>query len=233
MKQSLNFNWKFIPRFSNDYLNKMPIEAVNVDIPHTVKELPYNYFPGESYQFVSTYEKIFDVDNYDKNKRYFIRFNGYMVSATIYFNGVNLGNKPSAYIPVELEVSEYIKEKDNRLLVILDSKEDDDVPPFGFAIDYVTFGGIYREVYLISEPKTFIKNIYVHGDMNGLINISYEKDGNDEIDVSHKILDINKNVIASFDTNEYQLDKNKFKLWDIDNPNLYILETTIKLNNDA
>ena len=124
MKQSLNFSWKFVPDFQNAYLNHMPEDSQIINIPHTAKEVPYNYFPGESYQMICTYEKVFDVDNFNKDRRYFIRFEGYMVSATIYFNGVNLGFKASAYIPVELEVSEYIQEKDNRLLVILDTRED-------------------------------------------------------------------------------------------------------------
>ena len=148
MKQSLNYSWKFVDHFSPSFLTKMPEEANIVNIPHTVKEVPYNFFNLESYQIVSTYEKVFDVENYDKNRRYFIQFDGYMVQADIYFNGTHLGKKVSAYIPVILEVTNLIKEKDNRLLVVLDSKENDDVPPFGFVVDYATFGGIYREVYL-------------------------------------------------------------------------------------
>ena len=61
MKQSLNFSWNFIPSYSDDYLSKLPSEAVKVNIPHTVKEVPYNYFSEQTYQFVSTYEKVFDV----------------------------------------------------------------------------------------------------------------------------------------------------------------------------
>ena len=225
MKQSLNFNWKFVPNFTNEYLKKLPEDAIEVNIPHTVKELPYNYFPGDSYQFVSTYEKVFDVEHFDESKRYFIRFEGYMVTANIYFNGVKLGFKVSAYIPVVLEVTDFIKEKDNRLLVILDSREDEKVPPFGFAVDYVTFGGIYREVYLEEHPKAFLKNIYVHGDMNGHIDITYEKDGLDDLQISHRLISPSGETAATFKENEYQLDNPL--LWDIDNPNLYILETSI------
>ena len=33
-------------------------------------------------------------------------------------------------------------------------------PPFGYEIDYLTFGGIYREVSLRIVPATFIENIF-------------------------------------------------------------------------
>ena len=34
-----------------------------VTIPHTVKELPFNYIDEESYQFVSSYTRELDIDN--------------------------------------------------------------------------------------------------------------------------------------------------------------------------
>lgn len=229
MKQSLNYSWKFVPNFSNSYLKELPKEAEIINIPHTVKEMNYNYQPLEDYQFVSTYEKIFDVDNFDKDKRYFIRFEGYMVSAKIYFNEQNIGFKVSAYIPVEIEVTEFIKEKNNRLLVILDSKEDNNVPPFGFALDYATFGGIYREVYLISEPKTFIKNIYVHGDSHGNGEITFKVVGGDKVAYLHKLYSPNGECVKSFNENRFHIDNPL--LWDIDHPNLYTLVTELMLED--
>jgi len=49
---------------------------------------------------------------------------------------------------------------DNVLAVELDSTERADIPPFGGEIDYLTFGGIYRDVTLRVVPKTFIENVY-------------------------------------------------------------------------
>jgi beta-galactosidase len=49
---------------------------------------------------------------------------------------------------------------DNVLVVQLDSSERGDIPPFGFEIDYMTFGGIYREVSLRVVPSTWIDNIF-------------------------------------------------------------------------
>jgi beta-galactosidase len=49
---------------------------------------------------------------------------------------------------------------ENLLAVDVDSTERADIPPFGYQIDYLTFGGIYREVALRIVPGTFIENIF-------------------------------------------------------------------------
>lgn len=223
MKQSLNFNWKFSPTYKEDFLKEMK-EGETVNIPHSVKEIPYNYFSELAYQIVSTYEKYFDVDHYDKNKKYLLRFDGFMVKARIYLNGNNLGEFVSAYIPVEIDVTNFVKEKSNRLLVVLDGKEDEDVPPFGFAVDYLTFSGIYREVYLIEEPCTYLRNIFVNADIKGNVKVSYDIVGDSQISIEHHLFKDDKEILSS-KTNEFSVPN--VELWDLDSPNLYVLKTTI------
>ena len=220
MKQSLNYKWKFLPDFKDEYLSSLPNNAKEVNIPHNAFDLPYNYFSEEDYQHVVTYEKRFD-QKINKDRRYILRFEGLMVKAHLYFNDIDLGNYISTYFPFEVEITKYIKDKDNRLLVILDSREDKDIPPFGFALDYITFSGIYREVYLLDEPTTYIKNIYVHGDKDGDIDIAYDKDGEEDINIRYELYDEDK-LLSSFTDNHYHQDD--ITLWDIDNPKLYTLK---------
>src|ERR1019366_1158786 len=49
---------------------------------------------------------------------------------------------------------------ENVLLVQVDSTERADIPPFGYEIDYMTFGGIYREVSLRFVPDVYLDNIF-------------------------------------------------------------------------
>lgn len=224
MKQPINFSWKFIPNFQSDYLKKLPESALSVDIPHNAKEVPYNYFDEKSYQMLSTYEKLFDVDNYDSKRHYFLRFDAFMFKARIYLNDRDLGEHISGYIPVEIEVSDFLREKGNRLLVILDSKEDQNYPPFGFVIDYLTFSGIYREVSLISEPPQYLKNIYVHASSKGEVNVDFTKSDDSLNDILYQVYDGDKLIIESKESS-FKLDN--YKLWDLDNPNLYTLKIVI------
>jgi len=224
MKQSLNYSWKFTPYFKDIFLKRMD-EGEMVNIPHSVKEMPYNYFSEEDYQIKSTYEKYFDVEKYDPKRRYFLRFDGFMVKASIYLNEKFLGIHVSTYLPVEIEVTEFIKDKNNRLLVCLDGKEDENIPPFGFALDYLTYSGIYREVYLIDEPQTYLRNIFVRGNLNGDVKVSYDEIGDDIIHLEHHLYKDDKEVFIS-EENEFNYPKRE--LWDLDNPNLYTLKTIIK-----
>lgn len=223
MKTSLNYSWKFVPNFDRSYLTKLPNEAVEVDIPHSSKNVPYNYFKESDYQGAFTYEKTFIINQINKNRRYFIRFEGIMVKAKIYFNDAYLGEYISTYLPFEIEISEYIK-NNNRLIVIVDSHEDENIPPFGFALDYITFGGIYREVYLIDEPKSYLRNIYPHGDSKGHLKILYDKIGEEELEISHELYFKDK-LIKSFKEDELQIESPL--LWSIKEANLYTLKTKI------
>lgn len=223
MKQSLNYNWKFLPDFKEEYLKKLP-HAETINIPHSVKRLPYNYFNEEDYQIISTYEKEFNVEEDIKDKIVILTFDAFMLKAKIFLNGNDLGEHISGYVKVKIDVSKFIKQKGNRLLVILDSKEDKNIPPFGYAVDYLTFSGIYREVSLEVHPKNYLENIFIRSDIDGNIKISYDKIG--EInEVKHQIFFKDK-LVKESSLDEFKID-NAF-LWDLDNPNLYTLKTIIK-----
>ena len=232
MKQSLNFSWSFIKGFKEDYLTKVDKNiAEEVNIPHNAQEMPYNYFSEENYQGLFTYEKLFDVDSYDPKRVYLLHFEGFMFLADIYLNGEYLGKHYSGYLPVSIDISKYVKEKGNRLVVVLDSKENVEYPPFGFALDYLTFSGIYREVYLESHLSTYLSNIYVHGDAKGHIDLTYDKIGSDEIKVENIVLDENNKEIHRFFGENAEI--SDVKLWDLDSPTLYTLKTVVSVKNET
>jgi hypothetical protein len=51
--------------------------------------------------------------------------------------------------------------RNNVLIVQLDSTERSDIPPFGYVVDYLTFGDIHREVALRIVPTTCIDEVFV------------------------------------------------------------------------
>lgn len=222
MKQSLNFGWLFTSNTS---------KKEEVNIPHNAVEVPYNYFSEKSYQDVFTYEKDFDVEGFNANRVYILDFEGFMFKAEISLNGNKLGTFISGYLPVKIDVTKFIQAKGNHLVVILDSKEDQKYPPFGFALDYLTFSGIYREVYLESHLKTYITNIYAHGDMNGELDILFDINGEDEIKVEHAVFDENSQEIARFFGNSYKFED--INLWDLDSPTLYELHTFVTVKGET
>ena len=119
-------------------------------MPHSVAVTPYNYFSAASYQTLSGYRREFKTQKSWKGKRVFAAFMAAAHEASVYLNGKLLGSHSSGYTAFKFELTENLLPagKTNVLAVKLDSRENLDVPPFGFVIDYMTYGGLYRGVCL-------------------------------------------------------------------------------------
>ena len=66
------------------------------------------------------------------------------------------------YTAFSVDLAPYLLfEEENVLVVKADSRESINVPPFGKVIDYMTYGGMYREVYLDILDKTCIEDVFV------------------------------------------------------------------------
>ncbi|MDD4154563.1 MAG: glycoside hydrolase family 2 protein, partial [Bacilli bacterium] len=172
MKQPLNFAWRYMPCYKQSYLSAFPNEAAKIDLPHSNLELPRAYFDEDSYQFISSYEKTFDLSEKIKNKTILLTFHGVMLKAKVYLNAAFLGEYVSGYLPFTIDVSGIAKQEGNRLVVIVDSREDNSIPPFGGVIDYLTFGGIYREVDIDIKPNIYVSRVLVNADDKGNLKIN-------------------------------------------------------------
>jgi len=159
---ALNRNWRYkaakvagaeMPGFNDASFER-------VALPHTNISFPWHNFDDRSYEFVSTYRRSFQLPKESEGRRVFVDFEGAMTASTVFINGKNLGEYRGGYTPFSFEITDAVKPGDNLLAVQLDSSERADIPPFGYEIDYMTFGGIYREVHLRVVPKTFIDNIF-------------------------------------------------------------------------
>src|SRR5580698_7754548 len=133
-----------------------------VVIPHANVSLPWHGFDEKTYEFVSLYRRRFKLPLAARGKHVFADFEGAMTASTVWINGIRLGEYKGGYTPFAFELTAHLDfEGDNVLAVDLDSTERPDIPPFGYEIDYLTFGGIYREVSLRVVPATFVENIFV------------------------------------------------------------------------
>ena len=132
-----------------------------VVIPHTNIRLPWHSFDEKSYEFVSSYRRRFKLPPEARGHRVFVDFEGVMTASTVWINGQRLGEYKGGYTPFSFDLTPHIDfDGENVLAVDVDSSERPDIPPFGYQIDYLTFGGIYREVSLRIVPATFIENVF-------------------------------------------------------------------------
>ncbi|MGO9270245.1 MAG: glycoside hydrolase family 2 protein [Terriglobia bacterium] len=159
----LNRNWlyggKAMPASSRADFDDRKFQRVT--LPHTNKPLPWHSLEEKDFQFVSIYRRHFRAPAELRGRRIFIDFAGVMTAATVSLNGEKLGEYRGGYTPFSFELTKLLKwDSDNVLAVEVDSTERADIPPFGGQIDYLTFGGIYREVSLRAVPDVYLENIF-------------------------------------------------------------------------
>ena len=223
----LNDGWRFA--FDSNQKDTVPVR-----IPHTVKETPFNYFSEDEYQTVSRYERtVFAPETWYESKL-LLTFEGVAHYAEVYVNGERVGKHNSGYTAFTIDItSALIYGKENTLTVLVDSRESLNTPPFGNVIDYMTYGGIYREVYLDVKPTTYISDVFVRAKANGEIDSDIKISG----DISKKMKVRQSIYIDGFDyllgemgaENELTVLSvaRNIKPWHVDNPSLYTVKTEL------
>ena len=159
----INRNWRYNPKFVEGAHGKTFDDAAfqRVVVPHTNVKLPWHSFDDKDYEFVSIYRRRFKLPPEARGKHVFVDFEGVMTASTVWINGVRLGEYKGGYTPFSFDLTPHIDfSGENVLAVDVDSTERPDIPPFGYQIDYLTFGGMYREVSLRVVPGTFIENVF-------------------------------------------------------------------------
>ena len=144
---SLNNGWQFTEEWSEDFLlGKGQYEEVR--IPHTNRMLPYHSIDSGSYQMVCGYRKTVNSPCDMEGKRAFLQFEGAAHIASVYVNGEEKLTHRCGYTAFRVEITDELRDGKADIAVRLDTTENPQVPPFGFVVDYLTYGGIYRPVWL-------------------------------------------------------------------------------------
>ena len=159
----INRKWRYSRTFTDAAVSPGFDDSAfdRVIVPHTNITLPWHSFDEKTYEFVSVYRRRFRLPPSLRGQRVFVDFEGVMTASTVWINGTRLGEYKGGFTPFSFELTGHILwDAENLLVVRVDSTERADIPPFGYQIDYLTFGGIYREVALRVVPQTFLENIF-------------------------------------------------------------------------
>jgi beta-galactosidase len=133
-----------------------------VGLPHSNVFVPWHGIDQTSYQFVSMYRRHFTLPPEHKNKRVFVDFEGAATASRVWLNGTLVGEYFGGFTPFSFELTKALDwSHENVLCVEVDSHELSDVPPFGYEVDYLTYGGIYREASIRVVSHTFVENLHV------------------------------------------------------------------------
>ena len=247
MRSIIRFNhdWLYIPQAVDATTPDSHFESIT--IPHTNKTLPWHNFDDQEYQFISTYRKRFTLDYGINGRRVYLDFDGVMQATTVTINGHTFPEHKGGFTPFSFDLTEYLNaEGENLLEVRVDSNERPDIPPHGGQVDYLVFGGIYRDVYLRYVDPVHITNVRVktfdvltdNPRVEVDVWVKNQSDENKTIELycdlrdshpdSHSELDVppNTEILHTFSLVE---NREYAKIWSIDAPQLS--EITICLTN--
>ena len=161
----LNDDWLFTEQFEDSLAApEYPENTLQpIRLPHTCKETPFHYFDESLYQMVSGYRRHLLIPKDWQGKQILLTFEGAAHDSTVFCNGKKVGEHHCGYTAFTVDLTDSVLYgQDNLLCVRLDSRENLNVPPFGYVIDYMTYGGIYRDVRLEVKEKVSLSDIFVH-----------------------------------------------------------------------
>ncbi len=241
---NLNFDWKYSENFNEEMIaadfDDSTFETVN--IPHCNKEIPYNYFDETMYQFVSCYRKTFRLPKsaFENGKHIYINFEGAANYSKVYVNGKSAGEHKGGYTPFSFDITHLVNKRTNVVTVVLDSTERSEIPPFGFIVDYLCYGGIYREVHLEIRDEKYIEDVFVTTPnclrADKIIETQLSFNESVEGMCTFELLDGEKVLAKKTAEIKGKVIKSRWKvknvqLWDIDSPKLYSLR--VSFGNDV
>ncbi len=208
-----------------------------VTVPHSNVILPHQGFDDAAYQFISTYRKRFTLPEPLHGRRLYLDFEGAMLAATVTVNGHTFEEHRGGYTPFSFDITDYVDADGENLLVVhLDSTERSDIPPFGFVVDYLTFGGIYREVSLRYVEPVHIENVRVRtydvlsDQRRAAVDVWVRNQSEEAQSVTVRVETIGENLhIEPHATAQTTLDlpAGDYALWTLDEPILHTVETTL------
>ena len=227
--QSLCNNWEFIPQWFDGFALGEG-EGAAVRIPHTVSETPQHYADHTAYQMVCGYRRKLELGAELAGRHLFLQFDGAAHIATVYINGREVAHHRTGYTGFRVEITDTVDlGGENWLAVKLDTTENAEVPPFGFVIDYLTYGGLYREVWLDVRKKSYIEDLFVTTPDLNTLKIRptiYNPDG---CILLVELLKGERTLIRKAFTagGTITIPCPEVKLWDVDHPILYTCRVSL------
>ena len=164
MREQIHFNkdWEFIKHFDTAFLSGERAADEIVCLPHSCAEMPYHYFDESIYQMVCGYRKTLTAPKEWEGKRVILQIGAAAHYAEVYCNGELVATHGCGYTAFSADLTETLRYgEDNTIVISVDSRETLDIPPFGHVIDYMTYGGLYREMWIEVLEPMYIKDAFV------------------------------------------------------------------------
>ncbi|MEM7485364.1 MAG: glycoside hydrolase family 2 TIM barrel-domain containing protein [Bacteroidota bacterium] len=187
------------------------------------------------YEGAIWYRTTFDYTT-DTDQRTFLYFGAANYQTDVYLNGEKVGQHLGGFDPFNFDITDKLKTKDNSLVVRVDNRREKHRVP-NYTTDWWNYGGITREVKLVSVPKTHIQDYSLQLDKNnpnqikGYVQVSNTTAGQ-AITIQIPEAKINETFTTDTDGKvEIVLSAKKLKKWYPKRPKLY--EVSLSSGSDA
>ena len=233
-----NDNWGFTTQFSDhlvtDEFDQGSLERVR--IPHAVAMTPYHYYDSAVCEMVSGYRREFIAPEEWRDKKVVLTMEGAAHEAVIFVNGQRVWKHKCGYTPIICEISPYLRYGEKNVLAVrLDSRETLNQPPFGKAVEEMTYGGIYRDVYIDVHDRYYIKDVELMQEhvldttkiLRSRITLNEEPD---DYLIRQSLLDSDGHAVVHYSelqSLEISSGITDVELWNPEEPRLYILKTEL------
>ena len=199
--------------------------------------IPHDWNP------VGSYKRSFTVPSDWKNKEVFLQFGAVSSAFYVWVNENLVGYSEDSKEPAEFNITKYLKGGKNSLAVEVYRWSDGS---YLEDQDFWRLSGIQRTVFLQARPKTYIKDFFAVGDLDGNYDLGVLKldvslkgmvaNGNEYIvdaalfDGTNKLFSESKNVRLSDDKASIHFKKEiqDIRKWSAEKPNLYSLVISLK-----
>jgi beta-galactosidase len=143
----LNDKWLFTKENSKTYIVKEIDKGEKITLPHC-----FNVIDGQSgdgmFKGECCYQKKISITEEELNKFIFLEIGAASLVSEVYVNGKLAGSSKSGFSMFRVFLNSFLKGGENIVSIIVDNSRHDDVYPL--MADFSFYGGIYREVKLIT-----------------------------------------------------------------------------------
>ena len=175
------------------------------------------------YEGVLWYGRHFDAR--PDGQRKFLYFCGVSYRCKVYLNGEYLGSHEGSFTPFQFEVTDKLREGENFLcLKVSNVRTPDAIPAMHF--DWWNYGGITRDVMLVSVPSVYIDDYFLSLDKDDTdvinVRVSLSSAVSQDVKIEIPELGICKTVSADAQGRaSVALKAKRLVLWCPENPKLY------------
>ena len=208
-----------------------------LDLPHTWNAVDGQDGGNDYWRGTCSYEKTFAKPEFDaESELVYLQFHGVNASAKVVLNGKEVCTHDGGYSTFRKDVTTLLEDK-NHLVVYVDNSVNDRVYPQ--KADFTFYGGIYRDVELLTVSKTHFELDYFAGPG---IKVTPEVKGNDaeilvetwtngEGDVKVTLLDAEGNAVTEGKGTKALLNVKDVHLWNgVADPYLYCVKAELSVD---